>query len=168
MGCDIHMYVEYKPRASHDSDWRNGDYFLLDDPLSFTSKINHVALYGERNYPLFAILADVRNYNYLDPIDIPRGLPSDVTDYVKHEYDAWGIDAHSCSYFTLKELIEHHDEECPRDPFGRDILEPLLKELMRRADELHLIWDFEWNNQSTRDAVLDKAAYIRIVFWFDN
>lgn len=168
MGCDIHMYVEYKPRARRDSNWRNGDHFLLDEPLSARSEMSRIELYRERNYPLFAVLADVRNYDYLTCIDYPRGLPDDATDYTRHEYFRWGTDAHSCSYFTLRELIEYRDEEHPRDPFGRDILEPLLEKLMRRADELDLIWDFEWHNPDTRDATLEKAENIRIVFWFDN
>lgn len=168
MGCDIHMYVEYRPKARHDVGWCNGDHFILDEPLSVRSEMKRIELYRERNYPLFSVLADVRNYDYLTCIDYPRGIPEDATEYVMHEYFRWGMDAHSCSYFTLRELIDYRDEEHPRDPFGRDILEPIIGRLTKRADELGLIWVFEWDNHDTRDATLEKAENIRIVFWFDN
>lgn len=62
--------------------------------------------YRGRNYDLFAMLADVRNYGAIEPIDDARGLPEDVCDWLREESDSWGIDAHSHTYFTLRELLE--------------------------------------------------------------
>ena len=90
------------------------------------------------------------------------------TEYVAREYERWDIDAHSASYFTLRELIEFKVEHEPRDRFGRDILKPLIDKLKRRADELDLIWDFEWGRENTAKVALERAENIRIVFWFDN
>jgi hypothetical protein len=69
--------------------------------------------YDERNYDLFAMLADVRNGhgfagldtgNRLNPISEPRGLPLDVTEGVKQNSDRWGCDGHSHSWLLLSEL----------------------------------------------------------------
>ena len=58
-----------------------------------------------RNYTVFALLADVRNGYGLDPIVDPRGLPKDVSKEIKDESDEWGVDGHSHSHLTLKELM---------------------------------------------------------------
>lgn len=168
MGCDIHMYVEYKNNGGSDAEWRCGDYFHMFDPLSTDSKPTRIELYGERDYDLFAVLANVRNYEHIDYIEDPKGLPRDATEFVTREYSTWGFDAHSCSYFTLRELIDYDYEHDPRDSFGHYILKKLIDRLKRRADELNLIWDFERNGSSGREKALDKSNNIRIVFWFDN
>ena len=168
MGCDIHMYVEYKNTTNIDTRWRCGDYFRIDDPGAEKPVMKRVELYGDRNYSLFAVLADVRNSNLADYIAEPRGLPDDVTEFIKREYVAWGSDAHSCSYFTLQELIDYHDEHTPQDSLGYDVLKPLINKLKQRANEIDLIWDFEWHNSLTCNIAYEKADRIRIIFWFDN
>jgi hypothetical protein len=168
MGCDIHMYVEYKTKNNINREWRCGDCFRVDNPFAEKPIIKRVDLYDERDYSLFAVLADVKNSNFFEYIAEPKGLPDDVTEYVRQEYTAWGVDAHSCSYFTLRELIEYHDEHKPKDALGYYILKPLIDRLKRRADELDLIWDFEWNNSLIGNVAHQKADNIRIVFWFDN
>ena len=168
MGCDIHMYVEYKNTKKERRDWLCGDYFHTNDPMSDDTKLTRVELYGERDYSLFAVLANVRNYDYIKYMAEPRGLPIDATDFVNSEYLKWGCDAHSCSYFTLQELIDFHNENEPRDTFGDYILKPLIDRLKQRADELNLIWAFEWTSATKRDPAYKKADNIRIVFWFDN
>lgn len=110
MWCDIHHFIEIKPKWSNKRkiydweskywEWYNEKFF--DDPL-----------YIWRNYNLFAILADVRNWSWFAwcdtwdwfiPLDNPRWLPDDVTDYVSKESDGWGVDWHSHSRFSLQEL----------------------------------------------------------------
>lgn len=164
MGCDIHVCVEYK--RSSEGHWQSGDYFHMTNPLDPNEKPYRVDVYSDRCYSLFGVLADVRNRGY-KPIDTPRGLPDDVTDYVKSEYEWWGTDAHSASFFTLRELKEWDERHKPTDEFGGRVLEPLLDRLIRRADELGVVYDFEWKNTIKRH-VYDDAERIRIVFWFDN
>jgi len=118
MGCDIHTHVETRKDGHwYHHGWRTkhavGEYSdgstkydwdaLFDDPL-----------FIGRNYDLFAILANVRNgYGFagtptsggFTPIDMPRGLPDDVTPEVKRESDGWGVDAHSHSWLLLDELL---------------------------------------------------------------
>lgn len=67
MGCDIHMYVQYreKSRANTKYDWWD----------SFGSQ------FGNRNYTLFGILAGVRDTSVKHSFD-PKGLPSFGLSYV--------------------------------------------------------------------------------------
>lgn len=105
MGCDIHMYVEIKKGK----DWYNVDYFRRG--YNNGDVYYHVPIYDSRNYALFATLANVRNYGNTEYIDEPRGLPEDMTDYVRLEWDdTWYWDGHSCSYLTLQELIDFHNK----------------------------------------------------------
>lgn len=102
MGCDIHLFVEKKVGRSwyswsrtevvygHGCEWVQ-DYYGYDD----------------RNYALFAVLADVRNRDGLKPLAQPRGLPEDVSWKVQQESESWDGDGHSHSWFTLKELEEY-------------------------------------------------------------
>jgi hypothetical protein len=46
-------------------------------------------IYHERNYSLFALLANVRNSAGVKPISEPRGLPEDVSEIVKKISDQW-------------------------------------------------------------------------------
>lgn len=91
MGCDIHMIVEVRKSAKEP--WR---------PVSRPG-------YGDRNYDLFAILANVRNRHGFEPIAEPRGLPDDIS----HE-DNWAMDEdgervwlgdHSYTWLTLAEIL---------------------------------------------------------------
>lgn len=171
MGCDIHMCVEFKRNKWSESiGWRCGDYFHTPNPLDPECEPIRVDLYDWRCYSLFAVLANVRNrgceaaYPYISP---PKGLPKDVTEYVKKEYESWGFDAHSCSHLTMREIVEFHEENKPKNDFGGYILERLIYRLRQRADELGVIYDFELDHPIT-DEVRRKMENIRIVFWFDN
>lgn len=73
-------------------------------------------IYDGRNYGLFAILANVRNgYGFAGvdtgdgfvPIKMPKGLPTNVSFFVEEEARRWGIDGHSHSYLTAKELSDY-------------------------------------------------------------
>lgn len=128
MGCDIHIYVERKnnndvweaisganPWISTYKDWtehadtEERKQYLLNRVAEMEREEPEIFqgwIYDGRNYNLFAILADVRNYYSLRPIDYPRGLPNDVSDVVKQESDDWNGDGHSYSYYTFEELMQ--------------------------------------------------------------
>lgn len=81
-----------------------------------TNEFSPVTAYTNRNYGLFAILADVRNGTGFagvktgeptTPIDLPRGLPDDASEVYLAEVEHWGVDGHSHTYFTLAELLDH-------------------------------------------------------------
>lgn len=118
MGCDIHLYVEYRKTIKDESKWYSGDYLMLNPYYGVYDdeepKYNIVPLYNNRNYDLFAILADVRNYCGNKYISLPKGLPCDVTKETIKESFYWGTDGHSHSYFTLRELLEFEPEPINR------------------------------------------------------
>lgn len=127
MGCDIHLFVEKRvpATAAGPAFWTSADTWEpypddWKDEADQNKDVQHVpygkAFYTERNYDLFAILADVRNgrgFAGCDtgegfvPISAPRGLPFDVSDPVKAESDRWDVDGHSHSYFTVAELMAY-------------------------------------------------------------
>lgn len=130
MGCDIHMFAEYKKSHPHpsDSSWvMVGHYFVHEwyheeRPTSiYWSDWGEVERnapwslhpYDRRNYSLFAILANVRNgYGFAGvdtgdgfiPITMPRGVPEDASSYYKKLVEDYALDGHSHSYLTLTEL----------------------------------------------------------------
>lgn len=63
--------------------------------------------YTDRNYTLFAILANVRNSDgSVEIIDEPRGLPDDMSPELKAYFDCDYY--HSMSYVTLQELVDYN------------------------------------------------------------
>lgn len=117
MGCDIHLYVEYKKTVNGVTNWYSGDYLMVNpyygtDEYEF--KYNIVPLYDDRNYDLFAILADVRNSCKNKYISSPKGLPKNITKETAREAFHWRYDGHSHSYLTLKELLDFKPEPIKR------------------------------------------------------
>lgn len=109
MGCDIHFYVEKKVKDK----WKSADTFEKKDGDWYDQRDE---FYGDRNYNLFAILADVRNGHGFAgsktgegfrPISQPRGLPDDISKETKRQSDSMGCDGHSHSWFTLRELLDY-------------------------------------------------------------
>ena len=115
MGCDIHMYVE---RKGPDDKWHSCDYFIptiywKGDCQEYNSKYTRIEIFGDRNYALFATIANVRNYGDTDYICEPKGFPNDASEYVKSEYENDELFVHSASYLTLQELIDFQNEKHP-------------------------------------------------------
>ena len=112
MGCDIHVCCE---RKNYEGKWINCDHFKFNPYFDSDSDGDDeeidkwwiVPIFDDRNYALFATLADVRNYGYIKPISEPRGLPEDIHYITKELADSWGDDGHSHSYYTLKELMDY-------------------------------------------------------------
>lgn len=144
MGADIHFYVEKKV----DDTWQP-----VKGPNRWYGKWEgerKLALegwaYSGRNYELFSLLADVRNYgNRIEPLAEPRGLPEDVSEMIEKISDDWEWDGHSYSYFYLSEL------EKEKDRF-KEISPNIIKETIPKLKIL---------SQGDLDSV-------RVVFWFDN
>jgi len=127
MGCDIHFYVErwtssndYEgPKDLSEDREQKLNEVLEDVPSKFRwvsadkwekddgrwSVPYHLEYYSDRNYYLFAILADVRNGDGVEPINYPKGIPDDASSGYLYKCDQWDGDAHSHSFFTLEELL---------------------------------------------------------------
>lgn len=163
MGYDIHMYVEkyenneWIPVAGKhpmfDFYYNQSLKALTESEriLKFQQAKNYDTttmdkwFYCDRNYTLFSLLANVRNYDgEIEPISEPRGIPEDVSDFVNSRWESWHGDGHSDSYFTLKELLD----------FNWEYYKDSCSYFISRLEILKKISD-DYDN-------------VRLVFWFDN
>jgi len=112
MGCDIHLYQEQKI----DGQWKSTDVWSDKYKEGRLSVAYDDMAYHDRNYNLFAILADVRNGRGcagiktsagFNPIAQPKGLPGDISEQVRAESDIWNVDGHSHSWLTLREILDY-------------------------------------------------------------
>jgi len=133
MGCDIHATMEYDKRYEGNDEWW----------CSFAKDIQI-----DRNYTLFSVLANVRNYSEegIKPISEPRGVPENVSFEFKDELEEWGSDAHSASWVTHAELNDYTDKY-------PDVIN------LEKED-----WFIAMKNLATKYG--DKN--VRLVFFFDN
>jgi hypothetical protein len=114
MGCDIHTRVEvFLPRVEGAPRWVMFDDDIFD--TGWGEGRMTCEPFGDRNYTLFALLANVRNGygfagivtgNPVTPLDEPRGVPSNASLGWLAEVDSWDVDMHSHTWFTLRELLE--------------------------------------------------------------
>lgn len=148
MGTDIHLHTEVKV---------NGVWHHYNAP------------WIRRSYALFSLMADVRNLpedddRHVPPISPPKGLPEDLSVITQLDYDRWGVDAHTESWFGSKEI-------------------QILEEWMRSNSD-KCVWEFDnwgflfgngwgefhgWNPEEDGDysPYPHEIEDIRFVFWFD-
>ena len=130
MGTDIHLFVEKKldngvwqairGKNPHLDSWNkslkeakenNNESRIegIKDILSDMPKERYEGwLYWRRNYTLFSILANVRNYGEekIEYIDTARGIPEDVSQVVSDRYSDAVSYCHHASYINLQEIID--------------------------------------------------------------
>ena len=171
MGADIHMYVEKRMPSGNWVCVRN-----LNEPINSTSL--HVMYHDRsssnggfvslwelrsRNYELFSALANVRGDGNGPE---PKGLPQDVSEYVEVEFQGWGMDAHSASWYSADEFVQIYDrigvevdEEIPLSPYVTARMkygeEAATAQFL--DDKVSLVIDEE-----------EPVGDYRFVFWFDN
>lgn len=198
MGCGIHLFTERKRTINNVEKWVCIDHFKLNPYYGEgeESQFEFVNIYGDRNYKLFATLADVRNYDNNPVISAPRHLPDDCSDIIKKESDSWGSDGHSHSYLTLKELKDFREENKITKYSG--MMTPENAQLVdagempnswcKSTNQQHYVyreWTYESDVLKTLIEAIEKRKReefwiyndeerpdlddsIRIVFWFDN
>lgn len=152
MGADIHLFVEAK--GGKHGHWHKLDRTVSIPDWRHTTQY-HLGWGGSRNYNAFAMLANVRNgYGFagvdtgdgFEPIDAPRGLPEDVSEEIEEESDRWGVDGHSHSYFTLRELLDLEESgywdktTTHRGVFLKEALEKAKAEDIVRKIEGQDVW----------------------------
>jgi hypothetical protein len=107
--------------------------------------------YDGRCYSLFGVLAGVRDQTK-DPISLPRDLPVDVSDYIRDDYEGWGWDAHSSSYYYLYELLDSKYRNMSIEELREKNIDPyFFKTMLDYALE-----------------IVEDPRDLRFVFWFDN
>lgn len=200
MGCDIHTYVEIKKNVNNEEKWVSADYYkknpYYDGVDNYEKQFNIVHIFSNRDYGLFSILADVRNYGDNSPICDPKGLPDDCCNEIKEEYEYWLGDGHSYSYFTLKELKDYANthktikrsgmisESAANDLDNNDIKPECWCQMTNQTGWVHREWEDEFTGldiiiKKLTERLLDVlyisetrvdefADKIRLVFWFDN
>ena len=151
MGCDIHAHVE----------------------IRCNGKWEHYAVPNiDRWYDLFGIMAGVRRE--VKPIVEPRGVPDDMSVITRLEWERWGRDAHTASWFNEEEI---------------DALQNWLNEKKKEADAKDE--KYAWNQYDLESGVLNgtymfgngltsfkhyhdtdyipkSCDSVRLIFWFDN
>lgn len=165
MGADIHFFTERKTSSNNyggpkdlsedrnikieeiiddrplEERWVSADEWEFYDGywnVPYSKKF-----YNGRNYYLFSILSGVRGD--VEPIAYRRGIPKDCSYGYLHMAKQWEGDAHSHSYFTLKELLE-----VDWDSYDKEY----LSEFMETIEKMKSI-----------DSDPQK---VRCVFFFDN
>lgn len=110
MGCDIHSRAEmdYGEEA-----WEGIDkalwpypYFREDEGVNLYNVPYTNQPFHDRQYDLFALLANVRNYYNIEPFSEPRGVPEDASKEWRAVVEDWAEDMHSHSWITAREVRE--------------------------------------------------------------
>ena len=150
MGCDIHFHIELL----------NGE----------SNKWEHYAAPNvKRNYDLFAVIADVRNYANIKPISEPKGIPDDISLITSIDCERIGRDGHSHSWLDSSEIIklEDHLSEMATKDSSKNFLSYDL--------EYGILNTYCFGDGFTSFLKYDDVEYlpkpytdVRFVFWFDN
>lgn len=156
MGTDIHVYIEQKTIKIDNpliTEWISVDEWIYNP--YFEVKEVRKRYWTDRNYLLFAVLANVRNLYNIQPISLPKGLPDDASPEVKNQSDEENGDAHTRSWLTLKELLQYDWQQTIEDD-NEEIF--TFEELV-----IPFVSDF-----IPRLSKIDEPDNVRMVFWFDN
>lgn len=146
MGCDIHAYIEVR---THDT-WK-----ILETPrpykcacgCDYTPRTPQLPpAFDVRHYGLFSILAGVRNYDEIEPVAPPRGVPDVASQEYQDIVSAWDGDWHTASWLTAAEILADTRLQDPRLPGDWQEFVTRLRDLVR------LFGDTD----------------VRLVFFFDN
>ena len=142
MGCDIHAFIEKQIKP--DGHWQS----------------RKEELYIGRDYDLFALLADVRNYHSIPAIALPKGIPNNSSQRIQKEYARWDSDAHSASYLTASAL---HNQI---STLGKNKIESLL--LSQTASWVNWVKEPLIPIYEALIKYHPIPEQVRLVFWFDN
>ncbi len=171
MGCDIHFYTERYSSEDYEGPkdiseerntkltsllpntdsipprWITADEWEYSDEWGDGFSWNIVRdsrLYRGRNYYLFTVLAGVRGDEPI--LSNPRGVPDDISYAYRQELERNDGDAHSMSYYTLKELLDVDWDKYHKDDWLNGFMETIEK--MKKIDP--------------------DPTKVRCVFFFDN
>lgn len=147
MGCDIHASVEVLCAVQVEK--VTDRLFEMNYP--FGGQTHTAEPFDQRNYGMFAFLANVRNYSHAPVLSEPRGWPGNQVSF-PDDCDNY----HSRSWFLLKELLDFDYSQTMES--GNGILMTLrdfLPEVYFR--DLQII-----------KGLKEDPAHVRIIFAFDN
>lgn len=145
MGCDIHTVAEVR----RDGRWHSvGQYEWLS---VYSDADPEDAPFEWRHYMMFALLAGVRNYEGIEPITQPRGMPSDASMEALAKRSYWT--GHTPSFVTLRELAEFDYDRPMHKGGAMTYREAIDDRFFRHVEALRR---------------LGPIDDVRVVFFFDN
>lgn len=177
MGCDIHMYIEWKIGTGEWKADHHHDIYKEDD----YENVREVSATG-RNYELFGRIAGVRGSCRRSLY--PKGLPKNISDMIKRAAEFWNGDGHSHSYLSLstfKKILlefdyynhEYHNNKSIDAFYDYDIYRGINYNNMPSSFTTiihyceHII-----NDHFVEHMLLGNTnpppIRARVIFWFDN
>ena len=188
MGCNIHLRLERKLKK--DKVW-NEYYTEKAGEWENCCIFNYNKTWGDRIYGMFALLANVRNYNGLEHIQL-RGMPEDccdstmecygyrVTNEVKDEYYDWEVSREDADrwvnegyskYFKIGkfEYVSVPDWHSPNWCTTQE-MEDCINKLFKDEDGTYKGDYIEWLALIGAMKGYEQSGEYecRAVFWFDN
>ena len=120
MGCDIHPHIEIEHPVDPEKDYHYTGYF---------GKLNL-----ERDYYMFSLMADVRNDGTVPVIIPPRGIPDDMSTYVRSEYCMFVVDSPTDEpgYCTVEDAQKYVDSHGSR--IFESYLGPVTRSIVAKHD----------------------------------
>ncbi len=154
MGCDIHMFLEYKV---NDGEWQAHPAHKEDS----SGSIVELGCCG-RDYKLFAKLAGVRGEG-----PRPLGIPDDISPIINKAIEFWSYDGHSHSYISIEDFekllinnnYEPHNNFYNLIDYNSDFF-LVVRGSKKHAEELKI------DNILLQNDSIDVKH--RIIFFFDN
>lgn len=161
MGCDIHITLECRVKGKWTAVKFINPYYDPEEEI-MEKMYTPTVRYSGRDYYLFNILAfnGVRVDRERLPFAwVERGIPNDVSDYIREEAD--GSDWHTHSHLTVQEI---------GDALASIDVRTVPELNAGIAQDKGCLNDFyNWLKQETSNllpGVPDED--VRMVFWFDN
>ncbi|MEK3992811.1 hypothetical protein [Robertmurraya sp. FSL R5-0851] len=130
MSTDIFMFAEVKT---------NGCWEAVCDPNDSDNYDDWIFTRGQ-DYPFFAVLAGVRNYEGYEPISNPKGLPKEASFIIRRESQKDRDIARYHSYYTLSELKNYNWTGLPKIK-GYVIKEEYENAMSENGDRLYSTWN---------------------------
>jgi len=170
MGCDIHCFIEKRLDPTHKWELDEGHKLLQEEEYSYLEKVSAT----DRDYDLFAILANVRGDGALYP---RRGIPDDICERLQDE--VMGSDWHSHSHLSLDEFKEcvrfvGYDLSSSKNATAFYDYRDYADYKSRPPAYIAMInYCEKWLEEQRKDQLsiieqLRLAPEVRIVFFFDN
>ena len=136
MGTDISLYAEKR----QDSAWQFIGEMVEDIEYQYYPELANPYrpedLYEDRNYSLFAILADVRNDEGYECIAPRRGIPDDLSPEIKNYFESLRSDQSYTASLPLDEKQREAWRRCDMD-----------QELRPGWLTLEELVDFDWHGK---------------------
>lgn len=185
MGCDIHMYIEYKDKEISEAREKRGESEYWSN---FGTRFN-----PGRNYAMFAVLAGVRG-NYKDSFEPKGKLPidtmgwttlGDATLYITEDEEIADLEGYvtlerakswrSCEIYysggkpTRVEIPDWHSHSWLTIEELESAYQIYLKHMNEEWPGEEVVVPSEYKAVlAAMKSLAENGDTVRVVFWFDN